>query len=54
VSGVGVPQIVETIAGVSLRTLLLLSLEPLLDLFDLRPPQRRQTVVTLAERALRQ
>ena len=33
---------------------LLLSLEPLLALFDLRPPQRRQAVVPLAERALRQ
>lgn len=41
-------------ARFSLRALLLLSLEPLLALFDLRPPQRRQAVVPLAERALRQ
>jgi len=41
-------------AGLSLRALLLFHLESLLDLFDLRSSQRRQAVVQLAQRTLRQ
>ena len=48
------PRYVPNVPVSPYDTLLLLSLEPLLDLLDLRPPQRRQAVVPLAERALRQ
>jgi hypothetical protein len=40
--------------AVSLRALLLFALEPVLDLLDLRPPERWKAAVLFAQRVLRQ